>query len=75
MADSLRNPVVTTQRMMLRAAIAGYDAQYGERAIDEQHDVPAGCANRVEAVVESARNLEATLNDLYGELPLLERSA
>jgi hypothetical protein len=39
----------------LRAALAGYDAQYSARSIGEQHPIPSGCIQRVEAVVKASR--------------------
>lgn len=39
----------------LRAALAAYDAQYGKRAIGEQHAIPSGAVQRIEAVVAAAR--------------------
>lgn len=40
---------------LLRCAVAGYDAQYGKVPVGEQHDLPKGCSDRVEAVVNAAR--------------------
>lgn len=40
----------------MRAALAGYDAQFGERPIGEQHpELPRGCVERVEAIVRALR--------------------
>jgi hypothetical protein len=39
-----------------RAAVAAYDAQYGTRPMGEQHDLPRGAVERIEAVVSALRN-------------------
>lgn len=39
----------------LWAAVAGYEAQYGEKSIGEQHPgLPSGAVERIEAVVNAA---------------------
>lgn len=39
----------------LKAALAGYDAQYGASPIGEQLGIPKGHADRIEALVREAR--------------------
>lgn len=39
----------------LKAALAGYDAQYGNAPVGEQLGIPKGHADRIEAVVREAR--------------------
>ena len=59
----MANPKIWTQ---LRAALAGFDAQYGERGIAEQlPDVPRGHVERVEAVVRAARAVLAADPNQY----------
>ncbi len=41
----------------LRAALAGYQAQYGGYGLREQHpNMPEGCVQRIEALVQAAEN-------------------
>lgn len=51
----------------LRAALAGYDAQYGVRSIADQHPtLPSGAVERIEAVVEAARSTLASTTSGQG---------
>lgn len=46
---------MSDKALNLRAAVSGYKAQYGVAGISEQHpDLPAGCVQRIEAVVDAA---------------------
>jgi len=46
------------QVVMLWAAVQGYNAQYGQRSIGEQHpELPQGCVDRIEAVVKAAQDI------------------
>lgn len=47
--------------LKLRAALAGYNAQYGVVPIGEQHDLPSGASSRVEAVVRASHAALAEL--------------
>jgi hypothetical protein len=52
------------QLVMLWAAIQGYKAQYGECGIGEQHpELPQGCVDRVEAVVNAASDIVDSTTD------------
>lgn len=49
----------------LWAALAGYQAQYGNKSIGEQHpELPQGCVERIDAVVKAAEEMLVAVHDL-----------